>query len=961
MTTRKTIVSKTTTHHNTYLSSEVICPEFITTGPQTISGLDGIIGVSMKINAGSLQMLVGSEERDGVLKLMDAFQYSFEHNYAAVRKTGFYAHHGRLAVSITRSLDEWSQYATVEPTVITVAGTSYTYVAGLYYQQTTKYKAEKIEIKATKGVTLDYVLNQSHSLKNEKTQVISFGFTVNIGEITAGVSLLVTKESQFFQSSVPEGSFMQAQVIDIDGGTSYTDNGNTIFETKKLKLKANEFTIKAAYAKFIQKQRISATEVGLKFGIYNNLAFTLRSVQNAAQAIKNSDFSSEESATLSGAALGLAAYGVYQGYVMGLAAIATGQIISIGASAYIKHSHSTMKAEQLQALVSFYHADILEVEAVTIWVEGVQLYGASGFIQAKSLLIKNAFNSYEGQSEQFHVNTEAGFSSSGGFAGAGFGHSHGKQHGWKSVTTHIKFSDSLQFSISGTMSVTGAVIDAKSIKLSAASLLLASVQDLASSSGSGFDLGFSSKVENAVSQLGANMQSGSKAWVGELTRIMGQEKLEIVLGGTLNMIASMIGVASARGDDDTVRLVVKAAELFTQDLYGYDDGITLAASVSRSAPNIPGSDNPNPLGNSYSGQFGAHAAKQIARATITKGEVYIGDVLQTNPPYNQDLAYALTDETTFDAKRQSFYYTETKDEQAWNKAKEQTKDFWQDPLGNLKDGAKKGFASAKEQAKKMWRDFSGTKPEPTPTAFEDMLASELKRLEQLSESQVAAEREQLLDKARESLDDTTYFKLKTYLDGTTQLAFSAPLTKGVVVLSQTQRLILQAITKDIVSHGTKHATELLKTLVEKLSDGYILEKSKAKDGSPKVTFKPGDSTGSSGGMPDPDDEDGWNKNANYDAGKLEKWEVKQPSDADKVMRHDRFGKFYRDPEQKLGNKDIWWTKDNAEHGGSKYKLFVRNGDKLDWVADVDEFGKVMSKHKGGKGKVIELKDLIGIK
>ena len=172
---------------------------------------------------------------------------------------------------------------------------------------------------------------------------------------------------------------------------------------------------------------------------------------------------------------------------------------------------------------------------------------------------------------------------------------------------------------------------------------------------------------------------------------------------------------------------------------------------------------------------------------------------------------------------------------------------------------------------------------------------------------------------------------------------------------------MQAITKDIVSHGTKHATELLKTLVEKLSDGYILEKSKAKDGSPKVTFKPGGSTGSSGGMPDPDDEDGWNKNANYDAGKLEKWEVKQPSDADKVMRHDRFGKFYRDPEQKLGNKDIWWTKDNAEHGGSKYKLFVRNGDKLDWVADVDEFGKVMSKHKGGKGKVIELKDLIGIK
>lgn len=48
------------------------------------------------------------------------------------------------------------------------------------------------------------------------------------------------------------------------------------------------------------------------------------------------------------------------------------------------------------------------------------------------------------------------------------------------------------------------------------------------------------------------------------------------------------------------------------------------------------------------------------------------------------------------------------------------------------------------------------------------------------------------------------------------------------------------------------------------------------------------------------------------------WNVKDPKDAEKVFRHvdNRIGKLYKDPEQKLGNKSLWWSKDTAEHGGS---------------------------------------------
>jgi hypothetical protein len=55
------------------------------------------------------------------------------------------------------------------------------------------------------------------------------------------------------------------------------------------------------------------------------------------------------------------------------------------------------------------------------------------------------------------------------------------------------------------------------------------------------------------------------------------------------------------------------------------------------------------------------------------------------------------------------------------------------------------------------------------------------------------------------------------------------------------------------------------------------------------------------------------------------------------------------------------SKDKAGHGGSKHKLFVSDGPEFKWVADVDELGKVMSKHKSKIGTEINIKDIIWIK
>lgn len=92
-----------------------------------------------------------------------------------------------------------------------------------------------------------------------------------------------------------------------------------------------------------------------------------------------------------------------------------------------------------------------------------------------------------------------------------------------------------------------------------------------------------------------------------------------------------------------------------------------------------------------------------------------------------------------------------------------------------------------------------------------------------------------------------------------------------------------------------------------------------------------------------------------------KWVVKEADHADKVGRHKKYGNIYKDPDQKVGNKEVFWSKDiggkNA-HSGEHYKLFEENGQTFDWIADVDMTGKVINKHKGEAGKYLHKKDII---
>jgi hypothetical protein len=84
---------------------------------------------------------------------------------------------------------------------------------------------------------------------------------------------------------------------------------------------------------------------------------------------------------------------------------------------------------------------------------------------------------------------------------------------------------------------------------------------------------------------------------------------------------------------------------------------------------------------------------------------------------------------------------------------------------------------------------------------------------------------------------------------------------------------------------------------------------------------------------------------------------------DSVKYSDRFkAKYYRDPKILSENgKRLWWSKDKAGHGGSRWKLYEETGKGLKWYKDVDKFVHyIKDKHKGPIGKDIPWEELVSV-
>ncbi len=82
-----------------------------------------------------------------------------------------------------------------------------------------------------------------------------------------------------------------------------------------------------------------------------------------------------------------------------------------------------------------------------------------------------------------------------------------------------------------------------------------------------------------------------------------------------------------------------------------------------------------------------------------------------------------------------------------------------------------------------------------------------------------------------------------------------------------------------------------------------------------------------------------------------------PNGASQMKVHNKFGTFY-----KSKTDGTWWTKDNAQHGGSHFKVYEEGKKGLNWIRDADEFGNyIFNKHKGSTGVFIPWGQLKAVK
>jgi RHS repeat-associated protein len=77
------------------------------------------------------------------------------------------------------------------------------------------------------------------------------------------------------------------------------------------------------------------------------------------------------------------------------------------------------------------------------------------------------------------------------------------------------------------------------------------------------------------------------------------------------------------------------------------------------------------------------------------------------------------------------------------------------------------------------------------------------------------------------------------------------------------------------------------------------------------------------------------------------WKITKEG-TERAVRHRKFGTF-----SKSKSDGLWWSRDQAGHGGSKWKVFEETSDGLKWKADADEFGDfITGKHKSEIGQLI---------
>jgi hypothetical protein len=496
------------------------------------------------------------------------------------------------------------QSITNQPTIFNVEDRFYGYANGKWVQLGSQVIGGSIDITAPVGVTLEAVPNFKYKFVSIDKGRVGVGFTLDGNEVSIDLSTVLKgeKHSTLDVNHISSLLYAKEGKVTLNTDGTFINKGSDIYGKQGVYTNSKQNIQEPVYDKHIEEHDYFTAAFGVKFGIKHNFGNAI----NSAREFAHSDPSTPEGK----ANMAFAGFKTFYSWM---------NVITnpprVGVWGYAEFMHQTSSSTSTQPVCPKVYSPFgtLEMHAEEASFTGFMAYAQNAHLEFDKLNMKPVEATGTSNSEAYGGNIEIPIAG-GGIPSVGFNYHISSSEYVQNINNHIHVAEHLEMKVEDAI-IKGAVIEAKTVRAEFGKLLLESIQDTYSSKSNGVGASFNPAGSGfeTLQGLSGEYGRGKGAWVRELTGIVGHDKVEVVVRGTLEMVGAIIANAERNSDGsytDKGKAYVEAGETIIRDIYDYDEGILLKAAWSRGG--MPGTD--QAFGDTFSGTFGYHSRAQSNHA-----------------------------------------------------------------------------------------------------------------------------------------------------------------------------------------------------------------------------------------------------------------------------------------------------------------------------------------------------------
>jgi hypothetical protein len=474
-----------------------------------------------------------------------------------------------------------------------------------------------ISLEATDYLEVLPAYHVAMSFDHVETSRFQFTATASLNEVSVGFGCSIDVMKTSMMTATPIASVMVGNVHLV--AKNILTSG-VIAEGKTFHVRAHEKWVdKPADAIYLEKVEMRYMEVGVKIGIRTSLGSFVNSLSSAADGVSSGEREGLTNAGFAG----------YAAYLTGVDMLDRGP--SLGGWLYLNMQSSSSNLKTRQVVPSYYNFDEIFIEADELDFYASQFSAYNAYIKAQNVFWQSSKNTMAYHQQSMGFNAEVGISDQGvsGSLGANAGHSQAVSESHLHFAMNVR--NNLTMHVTGVGRLSGVTIAAKTIDLFFGDLFIESVKDMYKNSASFAGMGISiGKKDVKLSSLQGGYEKGLREAVHEVSSIIGEDQVHIVVAHALTINGAMISNAKRGADgqlDDLGNLQMIAGQLFVNHIKLVVGQVSFAASmefgrkVATNEQMMQGKEGDS--NNAYRLTFGVQRGDGLVLGTIGNGELIV--------------------------------------------------------------------------------------------------------------------------------------------------------------------------------------------------------------------------------------------------------------------------------------------------------------------------------------------------